>query len=96
MNLRDQDVERMFSLPLSQLATSQLVEVQELMQERIGDSNANDNWNYTWGSAKYSSRKAYSLLIGHIDASPLFSWLWASSNLGKHTNSSSGYFLEID
>ena len=73
MNLRDQDVERMFSLPLSQLATSQLVEIQELMQERIGDSNANDNWNYTWGPPKYSSRKAYSLLIGHIDASPLFS-----------------------
>ena len=90
MNLRDQDVERMLSLPLSQLATSQLVEIQELMQERIGDSNANDNWNYTWGSPKYSSRKAYSLLIGHIGASPLFSWLWASSNLGKHTNSSSG------
>ena len=36
------------------------------------------------GPSRFSSCKAYNILIGHTKASPLFTWLWASSNLGKH------------
>ena len=43
-----------------------------------------DIWSYCWGSPKFSSKKAYGALIGTTAASPLFKWLWASSNLGQH------------
>lgn len=36
------------------------------------------------GPSRFSSCKAYNILIGHTKASPLFTWLWASNNLGKH------------
>jgi hypothetical protein len=32
----------------------------------------------------FSSSKAYKLLRGTLESSPLFNWLWSSSNLGKH------------
>lgn len=54
------------------------------MQQRCWDGNTNDTWSYSWGSCKFSSKKAYKIIIGHTQASPLFNWLWASSNLGKH------------
>jgi hypothetical protein len=47
------------------------------------DEDQNDLWTYSWGSTRFSSRKAYKNLQEHIAASPLFLWLWGSSNLGK-------------
>lgn len=32
----------------------------------------------------FSSSKAYKLLVDHQQASPLFKWMWAVGNLGKH------------
>jgi hypothetical protein len=61
-----------------------LEEIQAILQERVWDENINDIWNYSWGPSVFSSKKAYNILIGNTEASPLFSWLWASSNLGKH------------
>lgn len=80
----DQDVERTLSLPLSTQAADQLQVVDSLLQDRNWDDNVKDIWSYSWGSSKYSSKKAYNILIGVTAASPLFKWLWASSNLGKH------------
>jgi hypothetical protein len=73
----------LFSLPLSLQASSQLTELQELLQERDWDNNTCDCWVYNWGPSKYTSKKGYSFLQASVDASPLFSWLWSSSNLGK-------------
>jgi hypothetical protein len=80
----EQDENRLFSLPLSQQVAMQLEQNENFIQHSDFDENVNDTWSYTWGSIKYSSSKAYKILQGHSEASPLFSWLWASSNLGKH------------
>jgi len=37
-----------------------------------------------WGSGNYSSKKAYKILLGQQQTSPLFAWLWSYENLGKH------------
>jgi len=82
----DQEVNRVFTLPLSQQASNQLDEVENLIDTFVGDSDQKDSWSYIWGSSKFSSRKAYIRMIGQSEASPLFKWMWASSNLGS-TNS---------
>jgi hypothetical protein len=70
-----QEMDRIFS-PLSLIAEAQLEEVQQIMDSRTWDENVKDSWHYNWGSSKYSSMKAYKILIGNIPASPLFKWLW--------------------
>jgi hypothetical protein len=80
----EQGDDRLFSLPLSQQAAAQLDEIETFMQSRTWDENVNDIWSYTWGSSRFSSKKAYGALIGHTESSPLFKWLWGSDNLGKH------------
>ena len=80
----DQDVNWIFSLPLSTQATNQLEEVQTLIEQRTWNVDTKDIWCYSWGSCKYRSKKAYKILIGHTETSPLFNWMWASNNLGKH------------
>lgn len=82
--LLDQEVDRIFSLPISSQAAAQLEEVENLLQARTWAENVNDSCSYSWGSPRFSSKKAYSTLIGITAASPLFKSLWASSNLGKH------------
>jgi hypothetical protein len=77
------ELSRIFSLPLSGQATDQLTQVQALLNNLHLDPNVDDNWNYVWGS-QFSSKKAYKALKGTMEASPLFRWLWSSSNLGKH------------
>jgi len=71
-------------LPLSVQAATQLEEVLDLVEETNWDINGTDSWSYSWGSPKFSSKKAYNILIGNTEASPLFAWMWGSSNLGKH------------
>lgn len=71
------------SLPLSSQAADQLTQVQALLNNLHLDPNVDDIWNYVWGS-QFSSKKAYKALKGTMEASPLFRWLWSSSNLGKH------------
>jgi len=60
-----------FSLPLSTQAASQL-EVWSIIQERQWDEKVSDVWRYSWGSAQFSSKKAYSLPLGTMEASPHF------------------------
>jgi hypothetical protein len=75
---------RIFSFPLSTQPTAQLDEVHDLLQQRSWNENLDDTWSYSWGSSTFKSKKAYKILIGHTPCSPLFNWLWVSSNLGKH------------
>lgn len=78
-----QQMDRIFS-PLSQIVDRQLEEVHQILQTRNWDESIKDTWHYSWGSSKYSSKKVYGILVGSSPASPLFNWLWASSNLGNH------------
>ena len=79
-----QDLDRISSLPLSCQAVEQLSELQELLEARNLDEEATYSWTYTWGSSSFNTRKAYKHILGTLEASPLFPWLWSSGNLGKH------------
>jgi hypothetical protein len=78
------DVDFLFKLPLSTQAAIQLEELLQTIDNFHWDDNINDRWTYSWGNSKYSSKKAYKLFSGTVPDSPLFPWLWSSSNLGKH------------
>jgi hypothetical protein len=80
----EQDISHIFSLPLSQQAADQILHLENHIQSLNIDEFQNDIWTYCWGSMNYSSKKAYTKLQGYSEASPLFSWLWGSNNLGKH------------
>jgi hypothetical protein len=41
-------------------------------------------WEYIWGSGTFSSKKAYTQLIGSLLSSPLFKWLWNSCVFNNH------------
>lgn len=74
----------LYNTTLSPLAVTLLEEVHQIMQARSWDYSISDAWSYSWGSQNYSTKKAYNSLIGVTPASPLFKWLWPSSNLGNH------------
>lgn len=82
--LLEQELDMIFSLPLSQIALAQLEEIQLTLDNRDLNDSLGDIWSYSWGSAKYSSKKAYTILIGSNSVSPLFKWLCGSCNLGSH------------
>jgi len=73
----------LFNLPLSVEAYNQLQELQ-LEFSTIALNEMNDNWVYIWGSAQFSSSKAYKTLTGHSQVEPIFRWLWKTSCQGKH------------
>jgi hypothetical protein len=50
-------------LPLSKEAYAQFCELGTLLQS-IQLNSDKDTWNYIWGSAQYSSKKAYDHLLG--------------------------------
>lgn len=73
-----------FFLPLSQQASAQLINLQNIIQQSILEPDREDQWTYIWGSNTFSSKRAYKCLVGTQEASPLFKWLWSAGNLGKH------------
>jgi len=72
---------------MSSQAANQLAELHLLMQEREMNIELHDIWaiwHYIWAPTLFNTRKGYSQLLGTVEASPLFTWLWSSSNLVKH------------
>jgi len=69
----DDDLNRSFFLPLSEKASIQLTELQQVIDDREWDPNLNDSWSYNWGP-DFTSKKAYKYLHGSIEASPFFRW----------------------
>lgn len=80
----EEDMSHFFRLPLPQEAANQLLLIETHINNTDMDEQQIDVWSYCWGSSIYSSKKTYKILQGHIQASPLFKWLWGASNLGKH------------
>jgi hypothetical protein len=72
-----------FNLPLSVQAHDQLLLLQSKMDSLHLSSDA-DSWLFTWGSAIFSTSKAYKALIGHREVHPIYNWLWKAKCQMKH------------
>jgi hypothetical protein len=78
------ELEANFSLPLTFEATEELSMLIENEFNRPWNESTVDTWSYATRNAAFSSKATYKLSIGVKEASPLFSWIWKSSTLGKH------------
>lgn len=70
----DNEMSRVFFLPLSVQASNQLTELQENINGMHLEHMQKDKLIYNWGST-FFSKKAYSHLQGILEASPLFKWI---------------------
>lgn len=62
----------LFSLPLSQVAFEQAMDIQQILENNPLDDLSNDVWTYSGGSAKFKSTVAYKHLLGHNEIDPAF------------------------
>jgi hypothetical protein len=76
----------LFHLPLSQQAFAEFEQLENLCDPTQFQtlSHQEDSWSYIWGSDKFSTTKAYKLLIGVQQAPKFFTWIWDSSCQPKH------------
>ena len=78
------DTNSNFFLPLSPEAAQEL-QTQNFLSSFDWNTERSDIWAYRWNpSTSFFSKKAYHLLLGDHQASPLFEWMWKGNNLGKH------------
>lgn len=69
---------------LNHLGCRQVDAISQLKTINSEESNF-DCWTYIWNnSSAFSPKQAYKTMQGTLEASPLFSWMWAGENLGKH------------
>jgi len=74
-----------FFLPLSPEVVHEFQDLQNLLNSSNWNADSSDHWIYHWKtSTSYVPKKAYNLLLGSQQASPLFEWMWKGENLGKH------------
>lgn len=71
-----------FRLPLTQVAADEYTDMRALIKSLGLENEQTDRWKYLWGD-QFAASKAYKNLRGTIPVSPLFKWLWSSSNPGK-------------
>jgi len=68
----------LFNLPISNIALQQLAALAQDLST-IQEVHDSDIWSYIWGSAFFSSSKAYKHLTGHRIVHVSFKWLWKSA-----------------
>jgi hypothetical protein len=73
-----EDLDSLFSLPLSPEAMDELIALQDLLNAIPYKPEANDSWCFIWGSSIYSSRKYYRSVFNNFLASPLYEKMWHS------------------
>jgi hypothetical protein len=73
---RSRDILDQFWTPLSQEASSQLQELQFLLQQIQANPSEAHKWSYIWNNDEFNSRKAYLKIIVINNASPIFKWMW--------------------
>jgi hypothetical protein len=56
---RNGNIHKLFWLPLSMEASSQLFDLQHLLNDLQWNSEDNDKWSYRWNSHGYTSQKGY-------------------------------------
>jgi hypothetical protein len=81
---RDGAIQRHFWTPLPIEASTQLVELENLLTHLQTISHENDKWRYIWNSEDFIFKKAYLQIIGVNYASPIFKWMWKPCVMGKH------------
>jgi hypothetical protein len=62
------DYGRLFQLELLIVASHQLVELVDSIDEWNREGNDTDRWTYIWGSEIFQSRQAYQNIIGQAHA----------------------------
>ena len=72
-----QDKASLFFLPLSVHAYGELHEMQRLLDNNPL-SGEKDVWSYQWGDS-YRPARYYAAIHAHLQAPPVYSWLWKSS-----------------
>ena len=53
-----------FALPLSAQALQEVRMMQQVTADIVLDSATHDQWTYTWGAEKYTSRQYYKFCLG--------------------------------
>lgn len=66
----NQEVSRIFSIPMSSQAAAQQADLQVFLNDRHLNPNVMDIWTYSWGP-NFEARKAYEEMMATVDASPL-------------------------
>jgi hypothetical protein len=84
--LQHEYIQDLFHLPMSQAAYEEFIQLEEICThvQEISLQQGPDSWSYIWGSSKFSTKKAYSMMMGHNEIIPHFSWLWNSSCQPRH------------
>lgn len=78
------ELTELFSLPLSQVAYDQVLNIQQKMENAVITEAVNDVWSYSRGAPRFKSAVAYRKLLGHQYVDHAFRWLWKSSCQPKH------------
>ena len=73
-----QDLDSIFHLPISEQASQELGDLQDLLLSTDYDLASNDSWSFMWGNQLYSSSRYYNLVFQHFPVSPIFKRLWQS------------------
>jgi hypothetical protein len=66
------------------VASHQLAEPMDSLEEWNREPNSKDKWVYIWGAGIFTSKQAYDNMKGHLQAPSPFQWLWKSQCQGKH------------
>ena len=84
--IHNEFLEDLFHLPLTSEAYQEFLTFENTLEEVKLNSqlDLNDEWTYIWGSEIFSTKKAYNVLIGVQNTSPLFAYIWKSSCQAKH------------
>lgn len=78
MLMQADSLDDLFSLPLSEQAYQEYQLLQDKLVQIHYDDSIKDQWQFIWGNGLYTSRKLYGLAFNHLNAPPIFRWLWKS------------------
>jgi hypothetical protein len=78
------DYGRFFQLQLSIVASHQLAELVDSIDDWNREGNDHDRWTYIWESGIFQSKQSYQNIFGQAHASVPFHWLWNYRCQGKH------------
>jgi hypothetical protein len=68
-----EDLESIFTLPLSREAFDELQTLRDHLLLQAFDDQGKDTWYYQWGSTTYSAKKFYKMVFQSLPAHLVFS-----------------------
>ena len=76
--MQTDDISEIFNLPLSDQAWSELLALQNDIQQINFDENSVDTWTFIWGNSQYTSSRFYRLAFRNSYTRRTFKWIWKS------------------